>query len=229
VRLAILLVLAACADKSDPRWQLDHDRVVAVRATPSHIPAGAVTTLDALVAHADGPTDMEAPTVAQVSPTAPAVLAGTLVSFDAGAWHVTAPSEATLDAARAALMLDAGAPVPLDIGMTFGSAPLVALKTIYLGDSADNPTIADPMVNDVAVTPADSLVIPTDTDVPLSVTADDMAMVNWLTSCGTMHDDNEHAAFVHVLPADPMMGELAVVVRDPDGGVAWQVWPIQAQ
>lgn len=225
----LVLALAACAGKSDPRWQLDHDRIVAVRATPSHIPAGAVATLDALVAHVGGPTDMEAPTMAGVSPTAPAVLAGTMVTFDSGAWHVTAPSEATLATARAALMLDAGAPVPLDIGVTFGSQPLIALKTIYFGDSADNPTLGEVMVDNVAVTPGQSLVIPTDTDVPLAVTADDKAMVNWLTSCGTMHDDNEHVAFVHVLPADPMMGELAVVVRNPDGGVAWQVWPILAQ
>jgi hypothetical protein len=44
-----------------------------------------------------------------------------------------------------------------------------------------------------------------------------------------MHDDDEHAAFLHVLPKDPLEGELAVVVRDIAGGVVWQVWPIVAQ
>ena len=53
--------------------------------------------------------------------------------------------------------------------------------------------------------------------------------VSWLTSCGTMHDEDEHHAFVHVLPKDRKDGELAVVVRDPSGGVVWQVWPIVAR
>jgi hypothetical protein len=67
-------------------------------------------------------------------------------------------------------------------------------------------------------------------DVHMSVTADDSVdKVNWLTSCGTMHDFDLHAAYLHVLPADPQEGELALVLRDAKGGVTWQTWPIHAE
>jgi hypothetical protein len=44
-----------------------------------------------------------------------------------------------------------------------------------------------------------------------------------------MHDYDLHLAHVHVLPADPQEGELALVVRDLQGGVVWQTWSISAQ
>ncbi len=229
MRFGWLLLLIGCVDKTDPRWQLDHDRIVVVRATPSHVPAGMVTSFDALVAHVGAPTDVETPMLAGLSPTAPSSLAGTAVAMDATGWHVTAPTDATLAAARAQLGLADDAAVPLDIVMSFGPIPLVATKTVYFGDAADNPTLGAVTLLGAPVAPTDSLVVPQDMDAPLTVDADDTASVNWLTSCGTMHDDDEHDSFVHVLPTDPMMGELAVVVRDVDGGVVWQVWPIHAQ
>ena len=53
--------------------------------------------------------------------------------------------------------------------------------------------------------------------------------VNWLTSCGTMHDYDLPQAYLRVELEDPMEGELAVVLRDARGGVAWRVWPIHAE
>ena len=228
-RVASLLLLIACVNKTDPRWQLDHDRVVVVRATPSHAPSGMAIAFDALIAHAGAPTDVETPVLAGLSPTTPSSLAGTAVAMDATGWHVTAPSDAILAAARAQLGLADNAAVPLDVVMSFGPIPLVATKTVFFGDAADNPPLGAVTLLGAPVAPTDSLVVPQDMDAPLTVEADATADVNWLTSCGTMHDDDEHDAFVHVLPADPMTGELAVVVRDVDGGVAWQVWPIHAQ
>jgi len=233
VRLASILASIAmtlatgCVDGIDPRWQLDHDRVIAARANPPGIASGESATLDALLAHKGAPTSVMAPVGA--IPAGDPTLAGT-VTFDSGVWTVTAPSEQVLDQARANLGLDPGAPVPLPIGMTFPGAdadhPLVVEKQVLLGTSAENPAMPAVMLNGGA--PGESITIPGDVDVPMSVEVDDAWTVNWLTSCGTMHDDDEHAAFVHVLPDDPMTGELAVVIRDVTGGVVWQVWPIAA-
>ena len=223
--LLLVPVAAGCVGDIDPPWQLDHERIVAVRATPPHIPSGATSTLDALLAHKGAPTEVVPPTTAFVSPLAPVALQGSVVAAGAG-WTVVAPGEDALATARIDLMLDPGAPVPLLVGLTFGSGAdaLVATKFVYLGDAADNPTLGTILV--AGAPPPAAIVVPPDVDVPLSIDAPDTFDVNWLTSCGTMHDDNEPSAFVHVLPADPMTGELAVVVRDTSAGVAFQTWPI---
>jgi hypothetical protein len=222
VKAALLLVLVtACADDIDPPWQLDHDRIIAVRATPPHVPAGATSQLDLLVGHKGAPTSMQAPDAAQV--VSPMSLADTLSGTT-----ITAPSEDRLDAARTELGLDPGAPVPLVIGVAVASPQLAATKTVWLGDSADNPQLDDMMIMD-APAPAGAIVVPPLTDVHLSVEADDSVdIVNWLTSCGTMHDFDLHKAYLRVEKDDPTTGELAVILRDDKGGVAWQVWPISA-
>ena len=93
----------------------------------------------------------------------------------------------------------------------------------------DNPTL-DGVIDRRRRAGRGDLVVPTLTDVPLFVEADDTVdIVNWLTSCGTMHDFDLHSAYLRVEKDDPHEGELAVVLRDPKGGVAWQVWPIRAQ
>jgi hypothetical protein len=66
-------------------------------------------------------------------------------------------------------------------------------------------------------------------DVPLVVDFDDTYTVNWLTSCGTMHDFDLPRAYLRVEPEDPHAGALGVVVRDARGGVAWRLWPISAE
>ena len=44
-----------------------------------------------------------------------------------------------------------------------------------------------------------------------------------------MHDFDLPQAYLRVELEDPASGELAVVRRDPRGGVAWRVWPIRAE
>lgn len=222
------LVAAGCVPDSDPRWQLDHDRVVTARATPPHLPAGATATIDALIAHAGAPTTIESPVHVMTSPSTPAALAMTVAETGAG-WQVTAPAADVLDAVRASEKLEADQPIPLVLIETFGPIPLVVSHTIFLGDAVPNPVLGTVLVGGVPRAPDSHVVIPGDADVTLSVDADPAAAVNWLTSCGTMHDDDEHAAFVHVKPTDPQAGELAVVVRAADGGVSWQRWTIEAQ
>lgn len=233
-RLVLLALLGACASDVDPPWQLDHDRIIAVRATPPHIPAGATSMLDLFVGHKGAPTSVQAPDVATV--VSPMSLADALSGNT-----VTAPSEDRLAAARMELGLMPTDPVPLTIGVAVapemegsgftpgpGDSQLAATKIVWLGDSADNPTLDGVTVGDVA--PGSSIVVPTLTDVHLFVQADDSVdIVNWLTSCGSMHDFDLHKAYLRVEKDDPTSGELAVVLRDPRGGVAWQVWPISAQ
>jgi hypothetical protein len=222
-RAALLVLVAACASDVDPPWQLDHDRIIAVRATPPHIPAGATAKLDVLVGHKGAPTDVQPPDATQV--VSPMSLASAL-SGDT----ITAPSEDMLAGARTELNLPAGAPVPLTIGVGVASLERAATKIVWLGDSADNPTLDGLMIDDAPAPAAGTmLTVPGLTDIHLFVNADDAVdIVNWLTSCGSMHDFDLHKAYLRLEKDDPMMGELAVVLRDAQGGVAWEVWPISA-
>ena len=215
------MLAAGCLDGIDPQWQLNHDRIVVVRATPPHVRAGEVAMLDGLVAHKGAPTDLEQPLGAAV--VTPQSLASAVSGIS-----VTGPDDAALAAARGELGLAADAPVPLSVAMEFPSSngrQLLATKIVWLGDTAANP--APPQITVDGSPPAQMIQIPIDRDVPL--VADPTFHVNWLTSCGTMHDDDEPSAFVHVQPTDPKSGELVTVLRDDAGGVSWQVWPISAQ
>ena len=220
MKYAALLLLAACGD-IDPEWQLDHTRTIAVRATPPRIQAGETSQIDLLDATKGAPTSSPPPdAVIVVSPMSlSSALSGTTV---------TAPGEDQLAAARTELGLDPGTPVPLVLGVE--SQGFDTVKTVYLGDTADNPALTNVTIAGSAIPAAgDPITVPPDTDVHLSVDADDATMqVDWLTSCGTMHDFDLHAAYIHVLPADPQTGELVLVLRDLQGGVNWEVWPISA-
>ena len=232
--VAAIALAAGCIGNLDPEWQLDHDRIIAVRATPPHVPAGSAAVLDALVSHKGAPVSMDAPLVATLGSgsAVPMAFAGlTLVAQGSdGSWTVTAPDEATLDAARAELGIAAGSAVPLAVVTVFGTAaaPLPAIKTVELGDSADNPDLGAVTIGGSAVGSDDAIAIPSGVDVPFDIDEPTDDTVNWLTGCGTLHDDDEHAAFDNVGSDDPTTGQLAVVVRTPDEGVAWAIWPITA-
>ncbi len=222
-----LLVLGACAGDLDEQWQLDHPRIVAVRATPPGILSGERAEIDALIG-AEGQRPVErAPEIATV--ISPMSLASALAP-DAGRWYVTAPDAATLAAARTELGLAANAPVPLQVGVSYAAQTLLAFKTVYLGEARANPSLDDLEI-DGAPAPAagTEIVIAPLTDVPLSVTADVDDTVNWLTSCGTMHDFDLPKAYVRVEKDDPTTGDLAVVRRVENGGVAWRTWACRAE
>jgi len=216
MKRALLLAVAACSQPAtlEP-WQLDHDRVVVVRAEPPHLAPGEIAMFDALIAHAGGPTTLERPRNAAAT-SAPGDLF-TAVHFNIDRWEVDGPDEARLADARAALGLPDGAPVPLLVSLEF-PGELYAEKTIWLGDSAANPT--PPMISygpELAVGHV----------YPLSFTPPSGSTVRWLTSCGTLSGDSEPLATHSV--DEPCTGELALVVRDLLGGVAWQVMSIVAK
>ncbi|HEY4176375.1 MAG TPA: hypothetical protein VGM90_06070 [Kofleriaceae bacterium] len=218
MKALVLLVLVGCTGDLVEPWQLDHDRIVAVRSTPPRIPAGATAQLDVLVATAGADVTTLAPdSTVVVSPPS-------LASAMNGA-TVTAPSEETLATARAELGLDPGAPIPLDVELTANG--FTATKTVWLGDTATNPSLDGLEIEDGS--PGDDLVLPVKTDVRLAVTADDSVdNVTWLTSCGTMHDFDLSRAYLRIEPADPQAGQLVVVYRGAGGGVSWRIWPVRA-
>jgi hypothetical protein len=236
VSLLWILALGACNADVDMPWDLAHDRIIAVRAEPPRIAPGEQATIDLLVGFEAQPVTERAPDFAMVQ--SPGSLSD-LMTQSGDAWVVTAPSEERLAAARTELGLMPDAPVPLSIGvaaawpnpvMSPNDAGFGALKTVWLGDTAVNPTLAGLTINGLEVPAGEEIVVAKDTKVPLFVEADDeVQIVNWLTSCGEMHDFDLHSAYLTVGPEDPQEGELAVVVRDPSGGVAWRVWPIRAE
>jgi hypothetical protein len=238
VLIALLGAVVGCNQDLDEPWQLAHDRIIAVRATPPRILTGETSKLDVLLGYEDMPVVERGPDLATV--VSPASLSDTLAP-EAGGWVVTAPSEERLATVRAELGLMPGAPVPLQVGVavawpyevtavdgrTFG-----AVKTIWLGESGTNPQLAGMLIDGTAIAdePGHELVVPKLDKVPLFIEADDSVdIVNWLTSCGEMHDFDLHSAYLQVPPETPQEGQLAVVKRDARGGVSWRVWPIRAE
>jgi hypothetical protein len=226
-RVAVVAVLAGCTGDVAPDWQLSHDRVIAVRAAPPRIAPGETAQIDALLGHQGQPPDGVDPDTAEV--VSPASLAGALARQGAH-WTVIAPGDAPLAAARSELGLPAGAPVPLQLRVGFTQLGQTALKIVWLGQHTDNPVIDPVTINGMDGLAQAQLTVPAGVDVPLVVDFDPASYnINWLTSCGTMHDFDLAMAHLRVEPEDPHAGTLAIVVRDALGGVAWHLWPITAQ
>lgn len=227
--IALLAVsAAACTDDLDPAWQLDHDRIIAVRASQPALQAGESATIDALLGKKGGKMSVASPEQATV--VSPTSLASAL-QVQNGAWTVTAPSEDRLAAARTELSLKADEPVPLEIGVAYAGATLYATKRVLLGATGSNPALENVRIKEAAA-PADGseIVIGLLDKTLLSVDAnDDDFDTVWLTSCGTMHDYDLPAAYLKIEDDDPTAGELALVVRDDNGGVSWRTWAIRAE
>jgi hypothetical protein len=229
VKAALLLVLlVGCIDPIDPQWQLDHDRVIAVRATPPRIMPGERAELDALIARAGQLVSIEAPANAAAIEAPPELQS--VLRVEAGRWFVEAPDEAVLNQQRARMGFAEGAAVPVSIyGMWPDGAgePMYARKSVWLGGSAANPVMPSVTIDDAPM-PATDVIVPMERDVYLSVDVPADWRVSWLTSCGQLFQDDVATSFLHVTDGDPTEGQLAVVIRDPDGGVTWRAWPIRA-
>jgi hypothetical protein len=237
-RVLVLLALAACNVDIDQPFELEHDRIIAVRATPPSISPGESSTLDMLVGFDANPVAERGPDFVQV--LSPMSLADLVQPGGPGVWTVTAPSAERLAAARTELNIPAGMPVPLRVGVAAAwPTPVMspegngfgAIKIVWLGVSAPNPSLNGLTVNGVDAPVGTELVVSKTEKVPLFVDAnDEVDIVNWLSSAGTVHDFDLHAAYLTFDdPEDKLEGQLAVVVRDPLGGVAWRVWSIRAE
>jgi hypothetical protein len=227
VKRVLLVFLVGCAGDLDPQWQLDHDRIVALRAEPPGIAAGEQSVLSGLISLQDVGTMEASPEAAIVA--SPQSMAG-VVSFDSGHWVITAPTEDRIAAARNELGLAPDAPVPLIIGVSYAQQTLLATKTVTLGTTLQNPQLGDVLIAG-APAPDAEVVVPATGDVALSTVIDnDLEDINWLTSVGEMHDfDLSDATLRLAKDDDRSAGSLAVVVRDDHGGATWRLWPIHKQ
>lgn len=237
MRYALLLCLiTGCIDEIDPRWQLDHDHVVAARATPPRIRPGENTGLDALVAHKGAEVSIEAPMMAEIARSAGPDFSAYLIHDATGEWTLRAPDAEMLSSARPAMGLPADAPVPVDVMLTFarGSTERAAIdpyrvkKTVWLGEPSTNPILPSVTI-DGAASESDEIVVPIGRDVYVSLDAPAGNKVNWLTNVGTLFQDDVARAYLHVAPEDRHDGQLVVVMRDNEGGVAWRVWSMRAE
>jgi hypothetical protein len=236
VALLLSIAAAGCIDLVDARWQLDHDHVIAARATPPRIRSGEATNLDALVAHASGPVTVENPMTAEVATRG---FEPYLTERLDGSWLLEAPTTEVLTAARPALNLADDEPVPVDVMLTFPHPtgldraaldPYRVKKTVWLGEPRPNPELPAITVDDLPA-PADGeeIALPLDRDVYVSVDAPADTRVNWLTNVGTLFQDDVATAFVRVTAKDRLAGQLVVVMRDNEGGVVWRIWSVRAQ
>ncbi len=235
-RLMIVAVLAigglvACGGDVDEQWDLDHDRIIAVRADKPGLMPGETAELTGLIGHKGAKTEERSPLVVIVpdipnAPPTPDALKAT-VHTDSGKWYVTAPDAATLAMLRTQLGLGPTDPVPCTLGISYGET-LNAITLVRFGIDAANPVIASPMLDGMPLA-ADAMPhVGALVDVRLAVTIPDKIELNWLTSVGHMHDFDLAMAYLRVEKDDPIAGELAVVLRDRLGGVTWEVWPITA-
>lgn len=239
--LGALLVTAFSSvgcDDTDPKWELDNDRIIAVRSSLAQLAAGERASLDLFVTQIGVgpqvvkpqlaiavPTDIRDPSN-PTSATVPEALAKAVVA-DGDGWAVQAPSESELVALRQELGLEPGALVPLRVGVRvdLGSGPLDAVKLVNLGESAPNPTLGAVVINGAPA--ANGLVLPADKDVLMSVEVGEEDEVFWLTSLGDLSDiDDPVAELNHDSESEDSLteGHIAVVVRSKQGGVTWGFW-----
>ena len=227
----LVALVSACNDATLP-WQLDHDRIVAVRASPPHIAAAERSSLDLLItSETDGPSVI-APLTAAVVPLEtttdgePVATLPVSTVPEAGGWTVIAPDQATIDEFRAAMGWPPDMPVPVRIAVTveIAGAPLSAIKTVYIGSDRDNPILGEVTIDGQSA--RDGLTVATAADIALRIDIDDTHEVDWLTSFGDLSDTSDEVATLR--SDEPAAGHVAVVMRDQAGGVVWGLWNIEA-
>ncbi len=237
-------LLIACNADIDEQWELDHDRIIAVRAEPPGIEPGETSVIEMLLGYEVMGVEVKKPDFAQV--VSPMSLADTL-AFDGARWVVTAPSEERIAAARAELGLEAEAPVPLQIGVAVawptpvmgpdGMNGFAGTKVAWLGKEGLNPPMNGLTIADAEAPPEGTeLVFPKQVGSAsppktwVSVEADAQSdIINWLSSCGTVHDFDLPRAYITVEDEDRTEGQFALVLRDELGGVTWRIWPCRAE
>jgi hypothetical protein len=199
-----LLAIAACTTSGDPSF-LDHAQILAVRAEPAHVEVGGTVRVDMLAGDDAG----------EVTTSVPDTLdAGGLAAMrGADGWYVIGP---------------AGMPAAptITVTATIDGRTLVATKTLVFGDDAENPTLAAMEVDGQGAAAID---VPKGDKPPLDVGAagaEPLAYA-WYTSVGKLE---------HYRTAEPTFdadaagdGIVCVVVRDAQGGVAWQILPAHVE
>lgn len=212
-------IFVGCADTT-PRWDLTHDRVIAVRATPPGLAPNETGQLDALISVASQ--------VVAVAPTQVTVSGDTAapvrVEYDGSTWHVVAGDADALVRARQARALPPGADVEVELALALivGGTTKRATKRVTLGTRHDNPA-PDLAIDGVS---AGRFVLPPTTTVRLETAAAAGETVDWLTSIGSLEDDDD--AIAHLTVEAEGTGVL-VTVRRAGTGVGWAIAELEAR
>ena len=201
--LLLCLALAACNEAAEPA-RLDHAQILAVRATPPHAPADGKVKIDLLVGDYAG----------MVFETQPdTVIAGTLtVEHSTEGWFVTG----------------GGVPaVTVAVSSTIDGETWRAEKTVVFDDKPlDNPSVTA-----VDMDGTQTAAVDTSIGARPALTANcaggDTLTYAWYSSVGDLEHYHKQTA---TLKADAAAdGTVAIVVRDDQGGVGWQVLPGHVQ
>ncbi|HEX7701676.1 MAG TPA: hypothetical protein VF403_13155 [Kofleriaceae bacterium] len=198
--LLFAIACAACTTNNADTFTLDHARILAVRSEPAHAPIGGTVRIDVLAGNDAGDVYVAVPDAIDI---------GTLAAQrESDGWYVTGPGVQLAPAATVTIAID---------GVAFS-----ATKELVFGDSADNPMIGDMQVDGSAIQAID---IAQNTKPALDATtagAEPLSFA-WYTSLGTLEHYREPEATFDADQAGD--GTIAVVVRDAQGGVAWQIVP----
>ena len=219
IRSAVLVgaIVLGCADVATPD-ELDHARVLAVRADPPGIAAEQTSRLDVLAT--TDRAQLLQPVITR------ARIVGTddtrLLERDAQGWTVTAPSENDLARLRQGFGLAETAPIPVFVELTveIDDRLFVADKQVLLGQAHVNPSIVNVMADGQVVD--QQMAIGRDREVSLTVETEpnDGLRYVWSSSVGELSSYRSPNAVLATDAAET--GTVLVVARDERGGVDWR-------
>lgn len=217
--IATVLVAVGCNDLSTPQ-ELSHPQILAVRADPPIMPAGARSQLSVLVAGPDGEVQPEQTdwAVADAIPGVPPV--GAIETDDDGVWFV----------APAATDGVVGVAVQVTVRLADASS-LVAIKGIGVGapNPTANPSIDEVRIGDEAAAEDVDVRLARGAVTPISVAVapgpGPDAEYSWYATIGEIGLYRRNPSEI-IAPEDAGTGWLYAVYRDGAGGVAWRRLPI---
>jgi hypothetical protein len=228
VVLAIALGFGTTGCEDVPQaFDLDHARIMAIRAEPPALAPEATAAIDVLFTDSSIEPRVAAPDAITIRLPAEAAAFADYLVRTADGWRLTAPDAATIDAIRASLGLAADDPlaVPLEFELATADGPLTAVKLVTIGATAANPAAPAIMIDGTPGAAAVQTGI--DAELAASPTAGDDHVYRWFSSVGELDGFTRPTATLSPELEPPRTtGHLAVVVRDAAGGVAWTIVPI---
>lgn len=221
--LAALLAAAGCDDNGSPA-ELDRPRVLAVQVSPPHLGPEESAPVDVLVGRDDGTTRVMAPDSVEVMGAPSGSPVSSMVGHGPDGWAVACPDAQVLAELRGEMGLAEDDPIPIGLALEVEveGELLTATKVVYLGSQGQNPRLIGISAAGAAEEEG-VLVIAAGDEIAIAAEGaegDSDLSYAWFTSVGDIDLYLSEAATLTATdqPAD---GQLVLVVRDQQGGVAW--------